>query len=298
MIFSSFHELIYLLSFPSQYFIHNVGVQTAFFKIDSNTPHGADLVCSHPTCRDGGIKFAYCKYCDAPIAKRSFRQHSHESLIAGEEKMSTKVSKKNPRHHDSEEDGRKPSAKKRQKVSITERSDDNVSSSPLNALNALAEAAAVAAPRGIQASAAGAPGAQGGFNLFQIASGLSETSSFSASSGTRPRDEGESNDSLSTHDEQNEDKQRLDAAAAAAAAAVIGHNYRENDREKLRREWLALLEARGSVQSADEMSSWLMRVLAISEQVSGADKHNISDDDENDSSSNDNSGINSGSHDT
>lgn len=41
-------------------------------------PHGSDLVCSYPQCRNGGVKFLYCKFCDTAIARRSFRsQHLH-----------------------------------------------------------------------------------------------------------------------------------------------------------------------------------------------------------------------------
>ena len=241
-------------------------------------------MCSHPTCRNGGIKFAYCKYCDAPVAKRSLRQHDHEDLRAAEEETSTNVLKKNHRHQGfSDEDDRKLPAKKRQKVTIAE-SDG----SSTHSLDALAEAAAVAAPRRVQGNGgAVAPDSQGGFKMFQITSGSSETSSFSASSGTRPCEEGEPNDSSSTSDEQNEAEPSLDAAPVDAAA-VLDHNNGGNDRDQLRGEWLSLLEARRSIQSADEMSSWLARVFAISDRCTRSDNHNISDDDENNSSHNDN----------
>ncbi|KAG7348326.1 HSF-type DNA-binding protein [Nitzschia inconspicua] len=66
---------------------------TAFFEIPKNPEHGMDLVCSYPACRNGGIKFLYCKYCDDVIAKRTFRvQHLHEDLVkeeAGGEKEDT-----------------------------------------------------------------------------------------------------------------------------------------------------------------------------------------------------------------
>jgi hypothetical protein len=38
-----------------------------------------------PACRNGGIKFLYCKFCDDVIAKRTFRaQHLHEDLVKAE----------------------------------------------------------------------------------------------------------------------------------------------------------------------------------------------------------------------
>ncbi|KAL3911201.1 MAG: hypothetical protein SGILL_007374 [Bacillariaceae sp.] len=62
---------------------HNI--HTAFFRITSDMAHGADLVCSYPQCRNGGVKFLYCKFCDDAIARRSFRsQHLHmgETLLS------------------------------------------------------------------------------------------------------------------------------------------------------------------------------------------------------------------------
>jgi HSF-type DNA-binding len=53
-------------------------VKTAYFEVTPDMSHGSDLVCSYPQCRNGGVKFLYCKYCDAVIARRSFRsQHLH-----------------------------------------------------------------------------------------------------------------------------------------------------------------------------------------------------------------------------
>ncbi len=36
------------------------------------------MVCSHPSCRNAGVKFRYCSFCKAPVAKRNFRRrHNH-----------------------------------------------------------------------------------------------------------------------------------------------------------------------------------------------------------------------------
>lgn len=67
------------------FWFHFVDHKTAYFEVTTDMPHGSDLVCSYPQCRDGGVKFLYCKFCDTAIARRSFRsQHLH----SGEESPS------------------------------------------------------------------------------------------------------------------------------------------------------------------------------------------------------------------
>lgn len=53
--------------------------KTAYFVISDTIKHGEELVCSYPTCRDGGVKFRFCSWCPrVPVAKRNFRQrHDH-----------------------------------------------------------------------------------------------------------------------------------------------------------------------------------------------------------------------------
>lgn len=52
--------------------------QSAYFVISEDAKHGENLVCSYYACRNGGIKFRYCAYCMAPVAKRNFsRRHDH-----------------------------------------------------------------------------------------------------------------------------------------------------------------------------------------------------------------------------
>eukprot|EP00531_Pseudo-nitzschia_arenysensis_P006316 CAMPEP_0116118034 /NCGR_PEP_ID=MMETSP0329-20121206/1889_1 /TAXON_ID=697910 /ORGANISM="Pseudo-nitzschia arenysensis, Strain B593" /LENGTH=793 /DNA_ID=CAMNT_0003611635 /DNA_START=151 /DNA_END=2532 /DNA_ORIENTATION=+ len=51
---------------------------SAYFVISEDAKHGENLVCSYYACRNGGIKFRYCAYCMAPVAKRNFsRRHDH-----------------------------------------------------------------------------------------------------------------------------------------------------------------------------------------------------------------------------
>ncbi len=53
-------------------------LQSAYFVIAEDAKHGENLVCSYYACRNGGIKFRYCAYCMAPVAKRNFsRRHDH-----------------------------------------------------------------------------------------------------------------------------------------------------------------------------------------------------------------------------
>jgi len=54
---------------------------SAIFKINRQSiDHGTDLICSHPTCRDEGTKFRYCKICKVPASKRTFSYfHAHRN---------------------------------------------------------------------------------------------------------------------------------------------------------------------------------------------------------------------------
>ena len=49
--------------------------------------HGEPLFCSHPLCREVGIKFYFCAYCKDAVAKRKFRQ-SHMKLHCSNEVLS------------------------------------------------------------------------------------------------------------------------------------------------------------------------------------------------------------------
>ena len=62
--------------------------------------------------------------------------------------------------------------------------------------------------------------------------------------------------------------------------AGIASNEEEGAVNRLRNDWLALLEERRRVESANDMSSWLMRVFAVAEQSMADRNNNISDDDD------------------
>jgi len=48
--------------------------------------HGAELQCSHLSCKNDGIKFRFCKHCEKAVAKRNFRKrHAHPELISLQE---------------------------------------------------------------------------------------------------------------------------------------------------------------------------------------------------------------------
>eukprot|EP00934_Nitzschia_sp_Nitz4_P003786 Nitzschia sp. Nitz4//scaffold175_size95217//76442//78480//NITZ4_004734-RA/size95217-snap-gene-0.67-mRNA-1//1//CDS//3329538972//3776//frame0 len=54
--------------------------ESAYFWIHPDMAHGADLLCCYPSCREGGVKFRYCKVCKVPAAKRSFLfRHGHSN---------------------------------------------------------------------------------------------------------------------------------------------------------------------------------------------------------------------------
>lgn len=62
--------------------------KTAYFVIPDGIEHGDELMCSHPTCRQAGVKFRYCLKCRVPVAKRNFRnRHRHGVTVedGGEE---------------------------------------------------------------------------------------------------------------------------------------------------------------------------------------------------------------------
>lgn len=72
------------------HFLLLCATQTAYFEISDKTEHGAELVCSHQTCRNNGIKFRYCAYCKSPMPKRNFKKlHAHKELEENGTKRST-----------------------------------------------------------------------------------------------------------------------------------------------------------------------------------------------------------------
>ena len=62
---------------------------------------GKGLVCSFPQCRNTGIKFRYCKFCDDAIARRNFKRHQHSDKDTQENKTG-RPRKSNPQPGDEE----------------------------------------------------------------------------------------------------------------------------------------------------------------------------------------------------
>ena len=70
---------------------NHVPSKTAYFVLPKEPKHGYDLLCSHPSCQNKGIRFVYCSYCDAPVAKRNFStRHNHNgSQKKGQQQVDT-----------------------------------------------------------------------------------------------------------------------------------------------------------------------------------------------------------------
>ena len=59
------------------------GMATLQFEKGYEGGHGANLHCSHPSCKKDGVKFLYCKHCNMAASKKTFhKKHSHPELIA------------------------------------------------------------------------------------------------------------------------------------------------------------------------------------------------------------------------
>jgi hypothetical protein len=83
--------------------------QTAFFEVSEDAPHGSELVCSYPSCRNSGVRFLYCKFCDAAISRRGFKsKHVHDDLrrasMKGTAVFSSGSAKKRVRDDDDDEE--------------------------------------------------------------------------------------------------------------------------------------------------------------------------------------------------
>jgi hypothetical protein len=77
-LYDSFFFSLSLSLFQKSFFVN---AKTAIFEVDKDAAHGSNLVCSYPSCRNSGVRFLYCKYCDAAISRRGFKiKHSHPEL--------------------------------------------------------------------------------------------------------------------------------------------------------------------------------------------------------------------------
>lgn len=200
--------------------------------INDEVKHGQGLVCSYSKCRDGGIKFLYCKYCAIPVSKRMFRtRHNNcgkESVessyktkapteaAAGKEveaKIYAKSSQESSESCDSVKDS------KRCEISIS--SSDEGDSSSLE-------------PTGKPHASAQAP-----------------TSSKLLESEAPAQKQSQSEPTVPTQ----------------ADSAIPSET-----KQAQQREWARLLATRPSHTEGDKMSAWIMAVLSISESCASEKK--------------------------
>ena len=67
--------------------------------ITEETEHGKGLVCSFAECRNAGVKFRYCRFCQDAVARRNFKHHQHTDLLEAERGL--KISENPPKLGDS-----------------------------------------------------------------------------------------------------------------------------------------------------------------------------------------------------
>ncbi|KAG7336968.1 D-mannose binding lectin [Nitzschia inconspicua] len=73
------------------------------------------------------------------------------------------------------------------------------------------------------------------------------------------------------------------------AVVLVGHQSGLSEEEQLKVEWGALLDARTGVDTANDMSAWLVSVISVSQRCANIRNYNVSDDD-NDVNNSDESG--------
>ena len=79
---SNFHPILYCKARGTP-LDHQQEKAILQFSSGEEYTHGAELTCSHLVCRQNGVKFRYCAYCEKAVAKRNFRKrHSHTDEIS------------------------------------------------------------------------------------------------------------------------------------------------------------------------------------------------------------------------
>jgi hypothetical protein len=276
--------------------------QTAFFEVENDASHGAELVCSFPACRNGGIKFVWCKYCEVPVSKRSFKsQHSHVDLResnvlsrgfpAGD---AVNLQKDSSSRKHAREDSAQSSNDVEKRIKFipnklkapNESGDLKRSHFPVGASNQLlplAEAAAAVAPF-VQAAVAGhdvdIPYGVTLHNRHNIPSGSSDTSS-SASVEDRLSSAGGTLCAANTS--QGNSKMPVGTAPSESASSLSNGSDESGSKwysSGVLEQWKGLLEDRPSLSSAADMTSWLLRVLSTSDLAAQEKRSRLIDDSE------------------
>jgi len=261
---------------------------TAFFEITKGMAHGSHLICSHAVCRDSGVKFLYCAVCDMPVARRSFRsQHLHGKDRDGIAATSSKTAK-------TASSGNAKRSKPSLSLDRASSSSSLASSEPQVASRKEEEGldqgkarkrlrVADQDTKGRDGSANG-PGIQNVLVQAAVARMDERNANEHISSGEEEVEgrhaitSGTSD--ISTSDNQSVDQEGGDSSDPREGNAVIGGSVAvaaakahgvdtaavvasENDR--IRARWLRLLSERRRLRTDEDMSSWLIRVLEVSE---------------------------------
>jgi hypothetical protein len=200
--------------------------------ITNDVKHGQGLVCSYPKCRDGGIKFLYCKYCAIPVSKRMFRTRHNNcgKESAEEEQISYTAGGKAPTEAAA---AKEVEAKKYAKASPqgSSGSCDSVKDSK---------------PSEISLSSSDG----GDSSSFEPTDGKPHASSAQAPSRKL--------ESKAPAQQQPQSKPIIPPVLLAASAI-------NETKQAQQREWATLLDTRPSHTEGDKMSAWIMAVLSVSE---------------------------------
>jgi hypothetical protein len=239
-------------------------------------PHGSDLICSHSICRNGGVKFLYCAYCDAPVARRSFRtQHIHKgeklpgtakaANIAGSiEESSVNFKPGQNRGSEGSEGPRKRlrTAAGAAALCVEGPQDPRAEKEPripsllVEAAVARFDAENASNNSGRDRNQKKAKNNDGRVRaLHAVTSGSDTTTSSSDTNSDRG---GTSSDPGSYGD---------DANRVVGGNATLGGIAAEDEESRIRASWMGLLRERSGLRTSTDMTNWLTRVLAISERV-------------------------------
>lgn len=218
---------------------------TAYFVINNGVQHGEDVVCSHPACRNAGVKFRYCSFCKAPVAKRNFRRrHNHggetstsssDDLDDESAKMSTVSATSSRRLISASEE--EPEAKRAKLVISSE--DDDVATTTDSSKSS------------------------------------TENGRNSSSSSDEPNSSSSSDEPKHTEPSKRTEKAEVakpapkhDAPIAAGEAdsstATIKASGKSISLER-REQWAKLLEERPITNDSESMSAWIDKILKVSD---------------------------------
>lgn len=219
--------------------------QTAYFVINNGIQHGEDVVCSHPACRNAGVKFRYCSFCKAPVAKRNFRRrHNHggENSSSGSDylddesaKLSTTSGTSSRRMISASEE--EPEAKRTKLISSE---DDDVETTTDSSKSS-------------------------------SANGRKSSSSKTKSSANKPTTEkAEAPDPAPKKTVQPQVPTATATATVAtceadSSTATMKASGKSTSSLERRQEWAKLLEERPTTNDSESMSAWIDKILKVSE---------------------------------